>query len=232
MVDDGSPDDTSDVANAALARLGPRARFIRQANAGVATARNVGIAAARGRYIVPLDADDVLYPDFLQRTIGLLETNQANCIAYTDYQMFGSVNRIVHVPEFDSDGLSRSNHILNTAAYPRTAWEIAGGYNPNLALAFEDWDFWISCAEHGFVPQRIPEVLLGYRVRTGSRNDRSADERRAMTAVVHANHPALFTRRRRLARRLRRVPRNAARQFNRLLTRLSGGRVHVPPEPW
>ena len=68
IVDDGSPDDTANVAEQLIAEYGERIRLIRQANGGLAAARNAGIAAARGRYILPLDADDRLAPLMLERT--------------------------------------------------------------------------------------------------------------------------------------------------------------------
>lgn len=232
VVDDGSPDATAEVAEAAIARVGPRIRLVRQANLGVAAARNAGIRGATGRYIVPLDADDRLRPEFLDRTIGLLERDPTVGVAYTDYELFGARSGVVLVPEFDLDGLCRGNRILNTAAYRREAWDAVGGYNPNLTLAFDDWDFWLGCVEHGFVPHRVPGVLFEYRIRSGTRNDRTSAERQAMAAVVMANHPALFTPRRRITRRLRRIPRNLLRHAGRVASRLSGGRLQAPPERW
>lgn len=232
VIDDGSPDETAAVAERAIARLGSRVRLIRQANSGVAAARNAGIAAAKGRYIVPLDADDRIHPEFIARTVGLLEDDPSVGVAYTDYEVFGVASRVVKVPEFDFDGLCRGNHILNTAAYPRAAWVAVGGYSTRLTLAFEDWDFWIGCAKRGYLPRRVPGVLVAYRLRSGTRNDRNAVERRAMTAVVEANHPELFTPRRRFVRRLRRAPRNALRQLGRFMARATGGRIAPPPERW
>jgi glycosyltransferase involved in cell wall biosynthesis len=232
IVDDGSPDDVAVVAQNALARLGDRVRLVRQANAGVAAARNAGIRVARGDFIVPLDADDRLHPEFLARTLGLLETDPTVGVAYTDWEEFGATSRIVQVPEFDFEGLCRGNHIHNTAAFRREAWESVGGYRTNLTLAFEDWDFWLGCAERGYLPRRVPGVLLFYRVRPGGRNDRTKAERQAMTAIVMANHPSLYTTRRRLVRSLRRGPRNLVRHLGRVATRLSNGRIQPRRELW
>src|SRR4051794_28277766 len=58
VVDDGSTDRTLEVIQA-LAASDSRIRVIQQANGGVARARNRAIAAARGEFIAPLDADDL-----------------------------------------------------------------------------------------------------------------------------------------------------------------------------
>ncbi|MDO5377335.1 MAG: glycosyltransferase family 2 protein [Clostridia bacterium] len=64
-VDDGSTDETGSVLDA-LARREPRLRVIHQENGGVSSARNAGLAAARGTWVFFADADDKLLPDALR----------------------------------------------------------------------------------------------------------------------------------------------------------------------
>ena len=76
VVNDGSPDETSAAFRRIAARLpGRRLRLLEQPNAGLAHARNNGIRAARGRYILPLDADDALDAAFLARTVAVLDAD-------------------------------------------------------------------------------------------------------------------------------------------------------------
>jgi glycosyltransferase involved in cell wall biosynthesis len=67
VVDDGSSDETAAVAESAGAVV------LRQRHAGVSTARNHGLAAARGLYVVFLDADDELEPDAIESGVSALE---------------------------------------------------------------------------------------------------------------------------------------------------------------
>jgi glycosyltransferase involved in cell wall biosynthesis len=232
IVDDGSPDATADVARRLIEQHGPRVRLLRQANQGVSRARNAAIEVARGRYILPLDADDRLHPEFLEETAGLLDRDPSIGVVYTDYETFDGESRTIRVPAFDADGLCRGNHIHNVSLYRREAWVAAGGYNPNMFAGFEDWDLWIGCHEHGFRPERVSRTLFYYRVRPGSRNDMTPATRAEMTAQVMRNHPALYTRRRRWVRRVKRLPVNLWRAWLRLVARVSRGRVPLPPEPW
>ena len=117
-----------------------RIRLIRQGNAGVAAARNAGIAAAAGRYILPLDADNILHPEMLAETVAVLDAHPDVGVAYTDFQEFGDSNRVRRRPDFDLDLLCRYNLMENTSLFRREAWLTTGGYNSNMAGGLEDWD--------------------------------------------------------------------------------------------
>jgi glycosyltransferase involved in cell wall biosynthesis len=221
IVDDGSPDETASVAAGLIAGYGPtRIRLVRQPNGGVARARNAGIEASAGRYILPLDADDVLQPDFLRETVAVLEAHPDVGVAYTDFLEFGGADRVRRRPDFDLDQLCRFNLMGNTSLFRRAAWQATGGYNPNLA-GLEDWDFWLSCAERGFTVRRVPRVLFSYRRQRGSRNEMAAARLAVLRRQVRANHPALYTPRRRLLRWAR-------RSWRQLVGRLRPWRTRQP----
>jgi glycosyltransferase involved in cell wall biosynthesis len=78
VVDDGSTDEPA----AAISAIGdPRIHFIRQQNRGGGAARNMGIDNARGRFIAPLDSDDVFLPTHLETMKALLEGTE-NTVGY------------------------------------------------------------------------------------------------------------------------------------------------------
>src|SRR5689334_11448209 len=76
VVDDGSEDGTREIV-ARLAALDGRIRLVRSANAGVASARNLGIRHARGRFVAPLDADDIWHPAKLEKQLAVFEQDPA-----------------------------------------------------------------------------------------------------------------------------------------------------------
>ena len=89
VVNDGSPD-TEDLERV-LAPYRARIVYLRQENRGLAGARNTGIRAARGKYVAPLDADDIWEPDHLQAQLEVLEADPSIDMVYADARIFGNV---------------------------------------------------------------------------------------------------------------------------------------------
>lgn len=75
ICDDGSTDLSLKIISSLASDL--RIRYFSQANQGVSTARNNGFSIATGKYILFLDADDLLEPDFLKKRIEFLEQHPA-----------------------------------------------------------------------------------------------------------------------------------------------------------
>lgn len=65
LVDDGSPDRSSELAEAILRQTSVRCQVIRTENRGVSAARNTGLQTAEGEWVIFVDSDDVVSPDFL-----------------------------------------------------------------------------------------------------------------------------------------------------------------------
>jgi glycosyltransferase involved in cell wall biosynthesis len=168
VVDDGSKDGTL----AALAPFGDRVRVHRQANGGVARARNTGVSLATGSWIAFLDADDLWLPHKLEQQL----TCSAAPMTYTDRFNIGARGDL---PELQSEVtrmhggdvftalLLECNFITNTSVMiRRELFESLGGFYTGLN-GTEDWDLWIRVAERhqiGF----IAEPLVRYRFHEAS----------------------------------------------------------------
>ncbi len=193
VVDDGSPDDTGQVATGfAETRGDGKIRVITQPNRGLASARNAGISEARGRYILPLDADDKLHPDFLAETVAVLEQDPDTAIVYVDEQNFGLAEHIYVKGESSLEALKRHNVHDYCSLYRRAVWEQSGGYSPAMYLGGEDWEFWLAAAACGFRSRHLSRPLFLYR----NRQNTMVAETRANLAQVHAqlvlHHSHLF----------------------------------------
>lgn len=166
---------------------------IDQPNEGLAAARNRGIREARGRYVLPLDADNRLSAGYITSAIHVLDDQPEVGVVYGDMLEFGLHNGVKSIPEFDLPALLWSNYIDACAVYRREIWEQCGGYDSG-ALVWEDWDFWISTAERGWRFHRLPEVVFEYRVRPNSMLRKAGSEgvRRNIREHIYRKHNQVF----------------------------------------
>ncbi|MFL5913406.1 MAG: glycosyltransferase family 2 protein [Gaiellaceae bacterium] len=180
VVDDGSTDDSAAVAEALCAAHADRVRLLRQPNAGhPSVARNNGIRATSSEYVLCLDADDQLPPDWMAACVAALDARPDAGVAYTDQQDFGATDRYHVVAEYDFRAQAHKNWFGICSLFRRAAWEAVGGWDARIALS-EDWDFWIGCGYHGFPAIKVHGVAWLYRT--------SGDGRQAAIDMENDRH--------------------------------------------
>ncbi len=198
VIDDGS----TDAAAAALLTDIERRRFgeitlIRQPNTGLSGARNAGIAAARAPWVVPLDADDVLDPTFLEKCVAAAARDPGLTFVTSLVEYFEEAPEAPHggwIPiGIDRDLLATTNCASTcTALINRQALLDAGAYDSWLT-SYEDWDLWCRLAARGARGSVIPEFLIHYRCRPDSMVRTEGKARRdlihACLIARHANLP-------------------------------------------
>ncbi len=194
IVNDGSTDNTQEVAEALLHRYPHHhIRLINQENSGQpAISRNRGIAEAQGEYILCLDADDKIAPHFLESCVKALEDDPRIGIAYPDQQNFGDRSNFEPHPEYNFTLLTRFNFIPSCSLFRKGVWEEVGGFATNV-IGYEDWDFWISCGERGYRGQHIPEAIWYYRIHGDGLYARQKAHDQRLKAQVVLNHPRVYT---------------------------------------
>ncbi len=169
VVDDGSQDGT---AKRVEAISDHRIRLRRQANQGVSAARNAGLAAAQGRYVMFLDGDDLLHPTALERLFGALEDHRGAVAAFgtfvklladgTPYPQQKPLSRHwypsgdVLSRMIEENFLANGGHVLVRTHVARQI----DGFDAQLKLS-EDWEFWCRLAAKGefFFIGTVPEVF-------------------------------------------------------------------------
>jgi glycosyltransferase involved in cell wall biosynthesis len=179
VVDDGSSDNTVLVAQRHSA-LDPRVRIIRQNNAGVAAARNAGIMATTGRYVAPVDADDLWAPDKIERQLQTVtKCGDKVGLVYTWFSVIDRDNRVL----MQEDRASAEGTVLrellmrnlvgngSSALMLRSAIESVGLYDPHLrdlgCEGAEDFKMYLQIAElYEFAV--VPDYLTGYRECSGN----------------------------------------------------------------
>jgi len=187
VVDDGSTDDTPEV----LASYGDRIHAIRQQNGGVGSARNAGVAAARGEYIAFLDSDDIWLPEKLAKEIALFESDPELGLVHCGIERFDQSGPLsVSLSGMEGwiapDLLRLDSEVIvaagSTPMLPRRVIEEIGGFDTRLPPS-EDWDFcYRVCSRYrvGFVP----EVLVRYREHGGGIHLNIARMERGMMSAL------------------------------------------------
>ncbi len=144
-------------------------QILHQQNLGVGAARNNGIKAARGEFILPLDSDNKIKEQFLLKAIKIFDKDISIAVIYSDSIFFGEQNLLKKAGLFDSDKLIIGNYIDACAFFRKSAWEAVEGYDENMPyMGYEDWDFWLKLAHNQYKFHYLNEVLFEYRVSADS----------------------------------------------------------------
>jgi len=193
FVDDGSIDDTRQVIEQLIASHGDcQMTFWSQVNAGVGAARNRGIAIARGRYILPVDADDLIAPTMLETCAGILDQQPQTGLVFTDRQDFGDLAAVWVAGQFDLRRLKYFNQLSYCSMFRREMWEAIGGYRANVS-GFADWDFWVAAAARGFRGHHLTRPLLHHRRRPNSHLVRIMGDYERLYANIILNNREVYS---------------------------------------
>lgn len=166
VVNDGSSDNSSDVINAYKNK---NIIFIdNKENKGVVHTRNLAIEKASGEYILPLDADDKIAPEYAEKAVKILEENKEIGIVYCEAEYFGTKSGKWNLPDYEDTSFLYNNCIFCSSMFRKTDFVAAGGYKENMKYGWEDWDLWLSFIEKGLKPYKIPEILFFYRQHDGN----------------------------------------------------------------
>lgn len=169
IVNDGSHDMTETVASKYCDR-DVRFKYLAIENEGVSAARNFGILNSVGKYILPLDADDIIGTTYMQRAASILDTMPQVKLVYTEAEFFGERLGKWDLPSYSLYELTLSNMIFCSAFYRRSDFDNTNGYDISMKHGWEDWDFWIGLLKDGGEVIKLPEINFYYRIKTSSRN--------------------------------------------------------------
>jgi glycosyltransferase involved in cell wall biosynthesis len=139
--------------------------FKLESRKGCAVARNAGIVRSSGDYILPLDADDLLAPQYVAQTVqSLLDSNDHGVC--TAIRIFGNADAIVY-PELEIPKILSRGTVSNTVLYKREVFDAVDGYRENLT-ADQDRQFLLDALQKGFTFKQIKQPLYFHRQHVGN----------------------------------------------------------------
>jgi O-antigen biosynthesis protein len=170
ILDNGSTEESTRRALARLARH-PGVRLERvESNLGIIGGMRYCLERASGRYILPLDSDDLIEPDCVHVLTRFIEDNDYPALLFTDEDKLDAER--FHSPYFKPDWdpvlFLHSCYIAHLCAIDRELAMQLGSYSDSSAEGCHDWDTFIRFMLAGKKPMHIPEVLYSWRVHAAS----------------------------------------------------------------
>jgi len=172
IVDDGSTDGTADAAAPYLERLGSRLVYIRKANGGVSSARNLGICQATAQYLAMLDADDEWMPCRLSESLQILDSRPEVGLTYGFIRRIDAQGRLIDtVNRRQRRGEGRIARYIYTkevdipcatVTVRRSCLDEVGLFDETLKVT-EDRDLWLRLALQ-YEIALVPFIVANYRI--------------------------------------------------------------------
>jgi len=224
IVDDGSTDGTRTLCTQFMeSQNAVPIYYLAKANGGQSSARNLGVARARGDYVSFLDQDDMFYPEKLERVVALPGRVD---LVYTDADTIDADGRILmrgihrdrrfgwpNPKRSAEDVLFRDVFVMpGLMTVSRSAFQRLGGFDESLS-GYEDDDFFVRAFLNGTV-RYLPESTLKWRMHAEaySQSSRMVPSRLRYWEKLMAEHTAGGTSRRRAEGISRRFFREFLRQ--------------------
>jgi glycosyltransferase involved in cell wall biosynthesis len=164
IVDDGSTDRTWSVVQK-LIHTSTKIIFLKQKNAGPASARNTGIRQSTGEYIAFCDADDVWVPEKIEKQMKVFEHTNASLV-FSGIRYIGlQTGELLPDNDVSVKKLFQKNYIPNSSVVlHRSIIDSVGLINESkIFFAVEDYQYWLRIATNHVI-FGIPEPLVQYRV--------------------------------------------------------------------
>lgn len=162
VINDGSPDYTKEIAEKYPVKL------INQVNKGLSCARNTAIMNMTGDYFLPLDADDILKENCVEKIINKYQETNADIIA-PSFKCFGvGDSEIILMKNPTIEDFKVANRIGYFSAIRKSALLECGGYSPRMQQGWEDMHLWFDLLSRGKKISVIQESLVLYRTKEQS----------------------------------------------------------------
>jgi len=193
VVNDGSPDNTAEVCRGYQGRI----VYVDQENKGLAEARNAGIRASHGEFILPLDADDKLVQDAVAKLVPVLQSSGQIGFVYGHRFLFSNdtngnridprdwrtrdlnpqiIDSYIHHPDrvleftasdWNEEQMLIRNDVSSVILFRRADWERTGGYSTEFMRGLEDWDFYLCLVDLGRIGVCVHSPVFYYRMHQG-----------------------------------------------------------------
>ena len=190
VVNDGSNDPET---LAYLETLPKDIKVVHHENRGLPAARNTGFETAAGKYVMPLDCDDWLEPEFLEVSLDVLERTPDASFVFSNLALEGELRGEL-AKSYNYFEQLFLNQLPYALLLPKELWKAVGGCDPTMRDGYEDWEFNIRLGAHGYHGVGTRRALMHYRVSSqGMLLAKSSALHGKLWRKIQKKHPELYT---------------------------------------
>lgn len=165
VIDDGSTDGSLAIAKGYESK---GVKVISQVNKGLPSARNTGIMNATGEFILPLDSDDMLLDNCVERLLAIQEETNADIVS-PSFKHFGLVSSEVKLyKDLTIKHFCVANFTPYFSLFRKSKLLEIGGYSPRMLWGYEDYHLMFNLLSRGAQLVTTQEILVLYRIRENS----------------------------------------------------------------
>lgn len=167
IVDDGSTKQEAVEYLKKIEKIDERIKVYHKENGGLALGRDYAIKYSNSKYVLPLDADDLIEPTYIETVYFALETNPNATWAFTNSVGFGKYLYLTD-EKFNSEEMKTDNKITATALIKKEKILDLGGYGKAKRYVNEDWHLWLRMLANDMFPVQVGYYGFWYRRRNTS----------------------------------------------------------------
>lgn len=162
VVNDGSPDNTEEVAKNYPVKV------INQVNKGLSSARNTALMNATGDYFIPLDADDILLPNAVEKLLCIAQESNADSVVPSIHCFGYAEQDVILMPYPKLDDFKEGNRLVYCQLFKTEVLKEIGGYSSRMDKGWEDLHLTYNLLLQGKNIVTTQEILLLYRTKKES----------------------------------------------------------------
>lgn len=195
IIDDGSTDNSLEIARdyeKDKELYGVNIRVISKLNGGLSSARNTGIMNAKGEYFLPLDADDKLDENCIERMEQVIKKTGMDIVAPSMHTFGTSDQVIILMPNPTTEDFKTGNRIPYCSAIKTELLKSVGGYQTKGMIGncgYEDYHLWFNLLSRGAKITVIQEPLFWYRTKEESMWHDAVKNHKELMAQIHKDFP-------------------------------------------
>lgn len=163
VCNDGSTDNSLEIAEKYPVKV------INQVNKGLASARNTVIMNMKGDWFLPLDSDDILQDNAVERIEQAIKENPDADIIAPSFKTFGISNEeIILMDNPTLEDFKTGNRVGYFSAIRKRKLLEIGGYSPKMIWGYEDYHLWFNLLNRGSRIVTLKDTLVLYRTKEHS----------------------------------------------------------------